>query len=84
MIRHVILGVLVSMLLATVAFARVSVRGYTRRDGTYVQPHQRTIPNRKPYDNYRFPGNYNPNTGRFTGGNEGTYLQRYYGRRSAQ
>lgn len=54
-----------------------SVRGYTRRDGTYVAPHQRTTPDRNPYNNYNFPGNYNPNTGRTTPGNADTYLERY-------
>jgi hypothetical protein len=54
-----------------------SVRGYTRRDGTYVAPHQRTSPDRNPYNNYSFPGNYNPNTGRNTPGNSDTYLDRY-------
>ena len=34
------------------------VRGYTQRDGTYVAPHQRTSPDRNPYNNYNFPGNY--------------------------
>jgi hypothetical protein len=45
-----------------------SVRGYTRRDGTYVQPHERSAPNSTIRDNYTYPGNYNPNTGRITGG----------------
>lgn len=54
-----------------------SVRGYTRRDGTYVAPHQRTGPDRNPYNNYNFPGNYNPNSGRTTPGNPDTYLDRY-------
>ena len=54
-----------------------SVRGYTRRDGTYVAPHQRTTPDHSPYNNYNFPGNYNPNSGRTTPGNPDTYLDRY-------
>ena len=53
------------------------VRGYTQRDGTYVAPYQRTSPDRSPYNNYDFPGNYNPNTGRTTPGNADTYLDRY-------
>jgi hypothetical protein len=55
------------------------VGGYWRRDGTYVQPHMRTNPDGNPYNNYGFPGNYNPNTGRTTPGNPDTYLDRYYG-----
>ena|SRR5712692_5936775 len=57
-----------------------SVRGYIQRDGTYVAPHQRTSPDHNPYNNYNFPGNYNPNSGRTTPGNPDTYLDRYYDR----
>ena len=56
------------------------VRGYYRGDGTYVRPHYRTNPDGNPYNNYSFPGNYNPNTGRITPGNPDTYLERYYDR----
>ena len=41
-----------------------SVQGYTRRDGTYVAPHQRTNPDGNPFNNYGFPGNYNPTLGK--------------------
>jgi len=54
--------------LTTVAEAQVWVPGYQRRDGTYVQPHQRTLPNDTIRDNYSYPGNFNPNTGRITPG----------------
>ena len=57
-----------------------SVDGYIRRDGTYVSPYQRTNPDRNPYNNYDFPGNFNPNSGRTTPGNPDTYLDRYYDR----
>ena len=56
------------------------VRGYVKKDGTYVAPHQRTSPDHNPYNNYSFPGNYNPNTGRTSPGNADTYLDRYYDR----
>src|SRR6266481_9066156 len=62
--------------------AQVRVRGYYRKDGTYVQPHTRTSPDGNPYNNYSFPGNYNPNTGMITPGNPETYLRRYYSMRS--
>jgi hypothetical protein len=55
----------------------VSVRGYTRSDGTYVQPHTRSAPDGNPTNNYSFPGNYNPNTGTITPGNPDTYLENY-------
>jgi len=73
------LVVLISFLTVSLAEAG-RVRGYTRRDGTYVQPHYRTNPDVNPYNNYNFPGNYNPNTGRTTPGNSDTYLERYYDR----
>ncbi len=62
---------------------RVRVRGYYRKDGTYVRPHYRTTPDGNPYNNYSFPGNYNPNTGKNTQGNPDTYLNRYYNESSS-
>lgn len=41
----------------------VYVDGHYRRDGTYVQPHYRTAPNRTRNDNYSTRGNVNPYTG---------------------
>lgn len=41
-----------------------SVRGYTRKDGTYVAPHQQTNPNSSKYDNWSTKGNVNPYTGK--------------------
>lgn len=32
------------------------VRGYVRKDGTYVQPYQRTHPDGNPYNNYSYHG----------------------------
>ncbi len=73
------LVVLISFL--TLSFAEAGrVSGYYRKDGTYVQPHYRTNPDGNPYNNYSFPGNYNPNTGRITPGNPDTYLNNYYNR----
>lgn len=40
-----------------------NVRGYTRRDGTYVEPHRATNPNSTERDNYSTKGNTNPWTG---------------------
>jgi hypothetical protein len=42
----------------------VNVRGYTRRDGTYVAPHVRTAPNSSKMDNWSTKGNVNPYTGK--------------------
>ena len=72
---------------AQVAYAAcsgsVSVGGYYRSNGTYVRGHTRSCPDGNPYNNYSFPGNYNPNTGLITGGSQSTYLGNYYGSSSA-
>jgi hypothetical protein len=50
--------------LATPALARDHfVNGYTRSNGTYVQPHYQTNPDRSMYNNYSTRGNVNPYTG---------------------
>ncbi len=41
----------------------VSVRGYLRSDGTYVQPHMRSSPDGNFYNNWSTKGNINPYTG---------------------
>lgn len=60
----------IALLLAALVFSSAPslaqdtyVRGYTRSDGTYVQPHYRTAPNNSLYDNYSTQGNVNPYTG---------------------
>lgn len=59
------------------ADAAVRVRGYYRKDGTYVQPHYRSAPDSSPYNNWSYPGNVNPYTGKIAGGNPDTYLKNY-------
>ena len=49
--------------LATVD-AQVYVKGYYRKDGTYVQGHYRSEPNHTNHDNYSTQGNVNPYTGK--------------------
>lgn len=39
------------------------VHGYTRSDGTYVAPYDRTTPNDTQRDNWSTKGNVNPETG---------------------
>lgn len=46
------------------AQSRVNVKGYVKKDGTYVAPHQRTTPNTTRNDNWSTIGNVNPNTGK--------------------
>jgi hypothetical protein len=54
------------------------VSGYTKANGTYVQGYERSAPDGIPYNNYDYPGNYNPNTDSITGGSAATYLENYY------
>ena len=42
------------------------VNGYYRSNGTYVQGHWRTTPDQSRTNNFSYPGNFNPNTGKFT------------------
>jgi len=42
----------------------VDVKGYYKKDGTYVQPHKRTAPNNRVDDNWSTAGNTNPYTGK--------------------
>lgn len=39
------------------------VNGYSRSNGTYVEPYHRTAPDSNPYNNYSTQGNVNPYTG---------------------
>ncbi|TKC10855.1 hypothetical protein FA048_11855 [Pedobacter polaris] len=64
--RNLLLMLFVLLISAT-TYSQVSVKGYYKGNGTYVQPHERTPPNNTITDNYSYPGNYNPNTGKVTG-----------------
>jgi uncharacterized protein YxeA len=77
----VALTVIGSLFTASVAEAG-RVNGYFKKDGTYVRSHSRTNPDRNPYNNYSYPGNYNPNTGKTSAGNPNTYVERYNTRKS--
>ena len=64
------------LMLGTVAplFADdVSVKGYFRRDGTYVQPHMRSAPDSSYNNNWSTYPNVNPYTGQ-----QGTHQPRLY------
>lgn len=51
--------------IGTVASAQSHyTHGYTRKDGTYVQPHYSTNPNSTKLDNWSTKGNTNPYTGK--------------------
>lgn len=51
------------VLVSVGAQASTHVQGYTRKDGTYVQPHFKSEPSRLKSDNYSASGNTNPYTG---------------------
>jgi hypothetical protein len=75
-------AVLFATFLLVAAFpveAAVAVKGYFRKDGTYVSPHYRSNPDGNPYNNWSYPGNTNPYTGKTATGNPDTYLNNYYG-----
>lgn len=61
--RRLWFGLLALTLAATVS-AQVHVRGYWKKDGTYVAPYVRSSPNSTKTDNYSARGNYNPYIGR--------------------
>jgi hypothetical protein len=44
--------------------AQTRVRTYTKKDGTVVQSHRRTTPNKTERDNWSSKPNTNPDTGR--------------------
>jgi hypothetical protein len=44
--------------------SKTHVHGYTRKDGTYVAPHDRSKPNHSKRDNWSTKGNVNPETGK--------------------
>jgi hypothetical protein len=46
------------------AFAQTRVKGYTKKDGTVVEPHRRTTPNKTEKDNWSSKPNTNPDTGK--------------------
>lgn len=64
MLKAAIVAVFLFGLVADTLARDTTVRGYTRRDGTYVAPHHRSTPNDTRLDNYSTRGNVNPYTGR--------------------
>ena len=58
-----ILIAILSATLVVCAHAKPT-RGYIKKDGTYVAPHQKTAPNRSKADNYSSKPNVNPYNGK--------------------
>ena len=61
--KKIILTLVLSTI-SLISISQVQVRGYYRKSGTYVQPHQRTFPNQTKLDNYSTFPNINPHTGK--------------------
>lgn len=76
--KKTVLLLFFTLVLSFKSFSQVNVTGYYRNNGTYVVPHMRSNPDGNPYNNYSFPGNINPYTGKIASGNEETYLRNYY------
>ena len=62
--RMLAAAVAAALLLPIVSFADTYVRGYTRKDGTYVAPHYRSTQDNNLYNNYSSEGQTNPYTGK--------------------
>ena len=52
------------LVVATPAEAASKVKGYTKKNGTYVAPHYKSSPNKSKLDNFSTKGNVNPYTGK--------------------
>jgi uncharacterized membrane protein len=61
----------------SLAMAQVWVDPYVRKDGTQVGGHYRSSPDGNPYNNWSYPGNTNPYTGRQGTGDPNRYLENY-------
>ena len=62
--KAVLFLLLFAFILSTIPASAGSVRGYYRKDGTYVRPHYRTNPDGNIWNNYSTKGNINPWTGK--------------------
>ena len=65
--------IIVTLFFGFAVNAQVHVNGYYRQNGTYVEPYMRSSPNSTLTDNYSYPGNINPYTGKVAPGNPDTY-----------
>lgn len=68
MVKKFFLTIIFTLIWLGLAFGQINpnhvrVSGYTRKDGTYVQPYFRTAPNSTNRDNFSTQGNVNPYTG---------------------
>jgi hypothetical protein len=62
--QTLVIAAAILAIFATTSSEAGRVRGYVKKDGTYVAPHQRSNPNSTKTDNYGTKGNTNPYTGK--------------------
>ncbi len=62
--NSLILAAIILSLVSSYASADKSVKGYVKKDGTYVAPHYQTNSNSTRLDNYSSTPNINPYTGK--------------------
>ena len=64
MIRKILACMIALFVLASVAEGAQRVRGYFKKNGTYVMPHYKTKRDGTRLNNYSTKGNINPYTGK--------------------
>ncbi len=69
--RKILFGLLAFLLITSFSLASVpsvealqGVKGYTKKNGSYVAPHYKTSPNKSKLDNFSSKGNINPFSGK--------------------
>jgi opacity protein-like surface antigen len=75
--KTVLLALALVITWLSVAVAQTWVSPYTRKDGTHVEGHYRSKPDGNPYNNWSYPGNVNPYTGKEATGDPNRYLEQY-------
>lgn len=65
MLRKLAPILLLGMAVSLVDAQSTRVRGYVRKDGTYVMPHRRSAPDGRFWNNWSTSGNINPYTGKY-------------------
>ncbi|ENU19713.1 hypothetical protein F994_01643, partial [Acinetobacter bohemicus ANC 3994] len=64
-LNKILVTFLTLIIFSSSLLADVKVKGYYRKDGTYVQPHYRSNPDGNFYNNWSTSGNVNPYTGEY-------------------
>lgn len=73
----VLSNIIISVYAAPPKSSSTYVKGYYRKDGTYVNGYYRSAHDGNPYNNWSYPGNINPYTGKVAPGDPNSYLNNY-------